>query len=34
VYKPDEPVSEYNFTETLSGENVLPGFTIALSKLK
>ena len=34
VYKPGKPVSEYNFTETLNGEDVLPGFTIVLSKLK
>jgi len=34
VYKPGKQVLEYNFTETLRGEDVLPGFTIALSKLK
>jgi Uma2 family endonuclease len=34
VYKPDLSVKEYTFSESISGEDVLPGFTLALSKLK
>jgi Uma2 family endonuclease len=34
VYRPQQTVREYSFTEKLIGEDVLPGFELALSKLK
>jgi len=34
VYKPDKPVEEYDFSDSLNGEDVLPGFVISLNKLK
>ncbi|HEY3318904.1 MAG TPA: Uma2 family endonuclease [Planctomycetota bacterium] len=33
VFRPGQSISELNETQALSGENVLPGFTLALSEL-